>query len=419
MNIECRHPQERVDILKSHLSEATPVVDLLHLRPFLLDVVKTAASGPQGITTLWILGTVSAGKEVLIEQFLWLLENDREFKKPIKELKDKTGKDLEIEYLSTPMCNWSATERGKIKSRIGDYTPNDVKAHNKEMNRYLEESEAEGGPKLRIVETPVHGYPRWNFGVDPLFRSLRNAKYNPHRKEKAIYLFPSSELQDHGIEVREIIEFSHQDEEAELYVKEENVSFDEHIHRDELVRAWGNRKTRHQNDQAGELNLRLESTIIHRRLAEMGIEFPEYLVVRTPDVDDIRRRMSFGEFAGDSRLRTKAFLQRAIYLMRFVFRIPPEDFAIRLNHLIPKESGIVVPYYRSLAKKYGLVVIVDEEYKRRLRGSMMKEIAEKRNALQESRSKLPEEVRDRLMRELARHAHKKRKTKKARSVFHR
>ncbi len=320
------------------LSKETPVYDALRLGPFHKKIMREMVQKPDAHLTLFILGPVSAGKELITKNFLWQQLYGENIRPIVNKYEGKRGK-LSYGIVSTPMANWLGREAGLINSPIGSFTCDEVATSNDILNDVLEKRFYQSGkPAMDIVEGGFFGYPYWPFTGSVIEKACERAKYDPNYMVKAIGIIPELELQEQGMQLREII---HEmgDEKPLDEMKKLQTALNQHgvifdvspTRRDVWSGSWGNRRTVRQHKVNGDKHAIREKEQI-RSQARGKRKLPDY---------------SYSDLQVNTKLWTSVHMYRMGMLLER-FGMSPADYIIKKNKRL---SDVQIPFPRGFGNE--------------------------------------------------------------------
>lgn len=338
------------------LSRETPVYDALHIKPFHLKIMKEMARNPQAHVAVFFLGPPVAGKEVLKKYFLWRQKNDSDIQKIVTSYEATAGQ-ISYAHISTPDANWLGREEGGIVSQVGQFTCDEVAVSNLIVsaalaNRYYEGKER-GGPRMDLIEGGFFGYPYWGFTGPVLAEACERTREDPNYSVKAIVSIPTSQLQEYGMQTREIIddiERAGSPAEAEIIrrrqLNDRGVIFDVSpaAGGNIYTGSWGTRRTVRQHRVFGNKHAIKEKERI-RRLAR-GTRRKEML-----------RDYSFSEIQPESGrfdpdLWVRVHMARMQLILESEMGMNPGDFIIRKNSMLSETD---IPFPRGYGNEVALI----------------------------------------------------------------
>jgi hypothetical protein len=323
------------------LSPETPVYDALNLGPFHKKIMFEMAQRPNAHMTLFVLGPVSAGKELITKNIYWRQLNDEGIRRIINPYEQSEGRGISYGLTSTPMANWLGREEGSIVSTIGRFEYDEVAASNEIVdatlvNRYSLAPK----PALDIVEGGFFGYPYWPFTGAVIGEACERARSDPNYLVRAVVLVPDRKLQQHGMEVREIIDKIGSDSSLQdtnvrrRHHSARGVIFDVSLDRQDIWKgSWGNIETVHQHNKSGDEHALREKEAIRR--AANG-RLPDY------NMDDLLQ---------DDELWARVHMQRLDMVLQDDFGMSPADFIVRRN----RKLDVDIPFPRGFGNEIALI----------------------------------------------------------------
>lgn len=333
--------EENLSLINRHelqisMSPETPVYDALGIRVIhqvALDFLTHSPEGVDRTATIFIVGPVNAGKEVIADSIFWRNENDADIKGKFDEVKRVTGEEIRVQYLSTPMCNAEGMRRGEINHPIGNFFLKDVLVSDQIMSE--KSSEKAQGPTLRVVETVLFGYPNLPFGVKAFLEAIKREKTDSTFKLLVAFVVPSKELQEMAMQDRETIARSQTIEEVKKRLEGRKMSLDVSDDPAQITRSWGNRIAMERVNQAGNEDLIRNQNVLRKAY----INFP-------------KAKLSKPYLDSHPRVWQRAHVYRAKHLLGVKFGMKLSDFVVIENNVLSPDK---IPTWRSLGKKYAMM----------------------------------------------------------------